>query len=303
MNQSWFRKDHCAYLPPRGTVERCRNKIRSTRTTAPITEIVSLNNRTPSRYDQDVRFPESFLIRLKWWRRFRRAKRARMEAAVMLATEGVVRGGPFKGLRYAEAASSGSSLAPKLIGTYELELHSFIEEAIARQPWRALNIGAGEGYYAVGVALRLPRVEITAFETEESGQRLCTALARTNGVETRVDVRGSCSSDELRRLTRTPALIICDVEGAELDLLDPRSAPGLRGCEMIAEVHGKYGIDMVREIASRFDSTHSVAHVRFRGRELRDAGAIPGLSSAVKLMALDERRRYGLDWIHLVPIV
>ena len=57
---------------------------------------------------------------------------------------GVVRAGPFAGLRYPVAQAAGSSLAPKLLGTYELEIHDFVESAIKKRPTRIVNIGAGE---------------------------------------------------------------------------------------------------------------------------------------------------------------
>jgi hypothetical protein len=45
--------------------------------------------------------------------------------------------------------------APKFLGTYERELYSVIERAIELAPRYVLNIGCAEGFYAVGLALRL----------------------------------------------------------------------------------------------------------------------------------------------------
>jgi hypothetical protein len=66
-----------------------------------------------------------------------------------------VRHGPFTGMRYA-AMSSGSLLSPKVIGSYESPIHSWIMDAIKHDYDNILNVGCGEGYYAVGFSLKSP---------------------------------------------------------------------------------------------------------------------------------------------------
>src|SRR5271166_5203781 len=69
-------------------------------------------------------------------------------------THATVQAGPFRGMRYIDQSHS-SSLIPKWLGLYERELHDCIEEAIASPFQTVLDIGAAEGYYAVGLALRM----------------------------------------------------------------------------------------------------------------------------------------------------
>ena len=84
-------------------------------------------------------------------------------------TGGLVAGGPFKGLRYVDSAM-GSTLGPKLLGTYEKELNHIVERIIARAYGTVVNIGAGEGYYAVGLATRMPDSRIICFEAFEKNR-------------------------------------------------------------------------------------------------------------------------------------
>jgi len=66
--------------------------------------------------------------------------------------------GPFAGLEYVDEAA-GSEYGPKLLGTYELELHHIIERIIDLAYPTIINIGAGEGYYAVSYThLTLPTI-------------------------------------------------------------------------------------------------------------------------------------------------
>jgi protein-L-isoaspartate O-methyltransferase len=58
-------------------------------------------------------------------------------------------------MAYVEDATEGA-LAPRLIGTYEDELHPHLAEALAADPEVILDIGCAEGYYAAGLARLAP---------------------------------------------------------------------------------------------------------------------------------------------------
>ena len=74
-------------------------------------------------------------------------------------TAGLVHAGPFAGMRYVDR-SVGSCFIPKLLGTYERELAPKIERICRRQPGLVVDVGAAEGYYAVGLAMRIPEARI-----------------------------------------------------------------------------------------------------------------------------------------------
>ena len=74
-----------------------------------------------------------------------------------LFCDGVVRHGPFAGLQYPELTAVGSALYPKLLGSYQREIQGWIEEICAAGYSEIVDVGFAEGYYAVGLARRLPR--------------------------------------------------------------------------------------------------------------------------------------------------
>lgn len=59
--------------------------------------------------------------------------------------------GPFRGMKYIEN-SHGSAYLPKILGSYEKELHKFIPRIVEEEYELILDIGAAEGYYAVGLS-------------------------------------------------------------------------------------------------------------------------------------------------------
>src|SRR5207253_2384293 len=84
----------------------------------------------------------------------------------------VVENGPFAGMKYLDRVEHGD-LPPKLIGCYEAELHEVILCIAGRPYQRVVNVGCGEGYYAVGLARLLPAARVYAFDLSEVARALC----------------------------------------------------------------------------------------------------------------------------------
>lgn len=183
-------------------------------------------------------------------------------AARRLAPDGRVRNGPFAGMRYPEMESTGSSLFPKLLGSYERELHPWIYEG-DRCGYRAVvDVGCAEGYYAVGLALRWPQTRVYAFDTNPKARQLCAELARSNDVAERVHVSASCDEQALRALSLpVRSLIVSDCEGFEVQLFSENLIAELRDHDFLIELHDWYDINISTALKRRFEATHRVDSV------------------------------------------
>src|SRR4051812_25100194 len=100
-------------------------------------------------------------------------------------SNGRVLGGPFKGMRYFPPYQ-GVGWRHRVLGTYEAEIHGAIERVVEQGFTRVINVGAAEGYYTVGFALRMPSVQVSSFELDPSKRDLATKLASMNGVSDRI---------------------------------------------------------------------------------------------------------------------
>jgi hypothetical protein len=194
-----------------------------------------------------------------------------LEHLVRNRTDGRVRAGPFTGMRYFDGAA-GSVHLPKLLGIYERELNACIEQACALNFPLIVGLGAAEGYYAVGMALRNPTARVIAFEMDARVRAALAEKARLNDVADRVEIRGKCEPEDLERaLADTPRpLVICDVEGYESVLLDPATVPSLRRAWILVELHEFIERGISEKIRERFVATHKIAQIWQQERKIAD---------------------------------
>jgi hypothetical protein len=173
-----------------------------------------------------------------------------------------VRSGPFTGMRYLDV-SIGSAYIPKLLGIYESELETEIEAICRQQPALIVDIGAAEGYYAVGLAVRIPGARVIAFETEALGQTALRQMAALNHVSSRVEARGTCEPDDLAAALKEAnrPVVICDVEGYEEKLLEPELVPALARATILVELHEFIVPTIAQTLKARFGATHRLRQI------------------------------------------
>ncbi|NUN93875.1 MAG: hypothetical protein HUU04_08855 [Verrucomicrobiae bacterium] len=220
---------------------------------------------------------------------------------------GTVQSGPFRGMRYVEEAV-GSAFLPKLLGTYELELHPVFEKLSKREFGLVVDVGAAEGWYAAGSARLWPSARVVAFEAEAKGRLLCEKLAARNGASGRVEVRGFANLPAFRAILDGPgtarALVIMDVEGAEIALLDPAEVPALSRATILVECHDEEGNPIAATLRTRFASTHEVEIIPSRTRSVADfplADRPPLGWNAPLLAAMTEHRPRRMEWLAMFP--
>lgn len=227
------------------------------------------------------------------------------EAAPTLwsVTGGAIASGPFRGMRYLQEAA-GSAWAPKLLGTYEIEIAPIIRAILSSPPKLIVDVGAAEGYYAVGLARGMPETLVVAFEADLLGRELLRRLAACNGVSPQLEIRGLCTTESLNEVLKdaTDVVIICDVEGAELEILDPERVPELAHARVLVEVHPWAHQDPAGVLRSRFDRTHRIRELISRQRSSTDRPlADDRMSSAVAAACMDEMRPCPMSWLWLTP--
>ena len=218
-----------------------------------------------------------------------------------------VQAGPFKGLKYI-IESEGSALGPKLLGTYEKELEEIMYEAMSKNLSRILDIGAAEGYYAVGLATFLPDAKVIAFEASSKGRSLLKQLAELNGVSSRLDLRGFCTTEEfVSVVAATPVdFVIMDIEGGEDALLTEETVAHLKSTTLLIEIHEFVVPGIGAKLRELLGESHTIVEVAATARSLAD---VPGILLRLIIQAfrltgrdyLDEMRPDGMSWMYFAP--
>ncbi len=218
----------------------------------------------------------------------------------------VVLNGPFKGLKYPKFKSRSSSLYSKLIGSYEMELHSTIKQVVDDEFDQIINIGCAEGYYAVGLAICLPNAEIYAYDIDSEARELTSKMASLNGVSERVFIKTKIDTNHLKKIDFTKkTLIISDVEGYERHIFVPSVVNFLKKCSLIIETHDWVDIHISSNIENIFKSTHNIKSIQsvgdnikaktYKFSELKDADLL------TKFRIFEEGRRFVDEWLIMSP--
>jgi hypothetical protein len=208
--------------------------------------------------------------------------------------------GPFKGMKYPLLKAGGSALLPKLLGTYEIELHPFIEKIIKKNYSIILNIGSAEGYYAVGLAGGNPATKIAAFDIDPRARELLSEMIRRNNVHDRVMVEGLCDAHVLNSFAyKKNGLVLSDCEGYELDLFTTTTIKHLRHFDFLVETHDSLSVNITGALSNRFRETHNIRLIKGRKRSVKDFPASSAFTSMEKLLAMQEGRHRIPKWLFL----
>ena len=216
----------------------------------------------------------------------------------------VVMQGPLAGMDFLPQSAEGCHIA-KLLGCYEQPLQPFIEQAITNAYPTILNIGCAEGYYAVGMAKRMPNTQVLAFDLNPKAQEVCAALAQKNAVSDRVKVGALFKPEDFETHRNQKVLVLCDIEGAENELLNPEAAPALKGMDIIVESHECLIPGITKVLIDRFKDTHQITLINDDGqRNLQQAPQwFNNLAHLDQLLATWEWRSGATPWLVMTYIV
>ncbi len=208
-----------------------------------------------------------------------------------------VQAGPFLGMGIA-LDHVGNSPGAKLIGSYEAELHEPMGRLITSNPSVILNVGSGDGYYAVGLARALPAAQVHAFDLDPVARSRTRETAQINGVGDRINVCTNCTHDSFI----PHALIVCDIEGAELELLNPVAASSLLTCSLLVELHDNVDPSISRQMVARFSPSHDIQLVPQSARDPAHYPALAGFTEFERAMMLCEFRDKPMQWAVMTPL-
>src|SRR5262249_27350513 len=96
------------------------------------------------------------------------------------------------------------------------------------------------------------------------------------------------------------AVLLCDIEGAEREVLDPEAVPRLREAHLVVELHPHLVADVEEVLTERFQSSHAIeiVHGADRSADLPELRSWPPEEANYAIP--DGRRRHGI-WMVAAP--
>ncbi|WP_340645488.1 hypothetical protein [Phenylobacterium sp.] len=227
--------------------------------------------------------------------------RSRLIAEALLRREGArILNGPFAGMEYVGEATEGA-LAPRLLGSYESELHPAIARFAAEGFDCVIDVGCAEGYYAVGLARLMPGVTVHAYDIVEKARQACAELAAKNEVGDRVIIGELFTPTGFEAFADRKCLVMMDVEGAEDDLLRPDLSPALARMSLIVETHDVYRPGVLERLRDRFAATHDIQRLDQQGKSVPLPEWLAAQGHLDHLIAVWEWRIRPTPWLVMTP--
>lgn len=219
----------------------------------------------------------------------------------------VIAYGPFKGMKLNGDVWWGKySVNSKLLGVYEKNVLDKICAYSNAIDGPFVDIGAADGYYAIGVAYSGLNDCVYAYEIGEKGRDRLVQNAILNGCGDKVAVEEEANYERLSALIEKHgrALFLIDIEGAEYALLDRRTLTLLRRSCLIVELHpwkAEDGYNRERDLIARAEENFHVDYIGDAVLDPNQFGELHQFTDDERLLALSEGRDRHMRWMVLEP--
>ena len=222
---------------------------------------------------------------------------------------GVIQRGPFKGMSLNGVANiSQAAHGLKIYGLYEEPVLSTILEWGKMEA--VVDVGAGDGYYPVGMLKNALVKRAICFEITESGQTAIQKNADLNGVGDGVEIFGAADAslpekmDELN-LPKDQTVFLCDIEGAEFSHITKELIEGLSGAKFIIELHEPLvngdNETLRSDLLSRFPENYETYILRDRPRPWNGISDLEDLHDLDRALVTCEGRKFIGEWLIAEP--
>lgn len=237
------------------------------------------------------------------------ARRFRLGQKLSKLFDNTVAYGPFKGLILSDTSWWGAAdRGSMLLGLYEQEvLTTLTQLAVGRET--LIDLGAADGYYAVGSVSSGLFTRSIAFEISPEGRTAIGDNAERNLVSDLVRVLGEAESDFLTELQAKYSLdlestaLLIDIEGAEFDLLSAELLERMSQAALIIEIHDFHIEDKARvsELLGNAARYFNTEWVTTGQRDLSTFPELTDWSDDDRWILCSESRPKRMKWLILTP--
>ncbi len=236
-------------------------------------------------------------------------KRRRIGSNLHKRFGGQVSYGAFKGLKVPkDLIWAKNDLASILIGFYEQQVIQWI----VNQEIDFLNlidVGSADGFYLAGILKSELANCAVGFESNKSGRESSLSMLKLNGLQERAVILGKADLNFMNAAQQFVhekpdrwSLLLCDIEGGELEIFDCENAKLLEKYFLVIELHEwMYAVGDLDNLKSIFSATHELQFLRTSSRQPSLVSEIQDLSDDQRWNLCSEGRRHEMRWLVGVP--
>ncbi len=237
-----------------------------------------------------------------------RRRRRRLVEKIDAAFGPAVAYGPFRGMKLSPTARwSYADRAPIVLGLYEKEVLDSLQHA--PPAYRTfIDLGAADGYYAVGVLINNLFDRSYAFEISEKGQAVIRENAHLNGVSDRIAIGGIADKNFMKHIPPEElarSVILVDIEGGEFDLFDAAVFSALKDAVIIVELHDWFfddGAKRLQKLKNAAQKTHVASTFTMGARDLSQFKELALFHDIDRWLICVEGRKRLMTWLRLDPL-
>ncbi|MDA8607051.1 hypothetical protein N9L56_00140 [Gammaproteobacteria bacterium] len=216
--------------------------------------------------------------------------------------------GPFKDMILSDGDWWGKIDRPSMIyGFYEKEVLESLTSS-ANEFKLLIDIGAADGYYAIGALMSNKFQKSICYEISKDGQKQIKKNAELNDVHDRIEIRGEARKgfyNEFSDEELASSLILMDIEGGEFDLFSERQDfLKVSKATLIIESHAlhfKDGEDRQKNLLHLAEEFFDITEFKTSSRDLSTIPSLKKFSDSDRWLICSEGRGELMSWFRLDP--
>jgi|TARA_B100000795_G_scaffold260913_1_gene237218 hypothetical protein len=247
-----------------------------------------------------------FLVILKQPNEIQRAKNKVLNK-IILEHGHQVAYGTFKGMKLSKNTYwSKNDIITHILGVYEKHVLKKIIEFSKKGNYPFIDIGAADGYFAIGMAFSETFKKIYAFEIDEEGRRSLNRNIENNLCKDKVVVDIEANFETLKEIVdkNKSAVILIDIEGSEFDLLDDNLLQLLSNCYIVCELHptlSANGFEKQNMLINNAKAFFDVSIIQRESYSPNKFSELNEFTDEERLIAFGEGRENNMNWLILEP--
>ena len=235
-------------------------------------------------------------------------KRIYLSRKINELCNGEVIDGVYKGAKFIYSSDYFITKPAHLLGCYEKEVQQAIYNLSKENNLKHfINVGAGEGYHAIGTKVANLFENSISFELDKKNRDIIKKNFNLNKIFNGFEVFSKADLDFLKNIEKkiefAKSLFLFDIEGDEFIILDKNNLNIIKNSYLIIELHHFYSTDdKVEKLQKELKQYFNISFFKTESRKFSNFEILNKFNDDEKWLMMSESRPSTMRWIVCEPI-